>query len=178
METIVFLGPSLSRQKAQQILPAHYLPPVAQSDLFSAVEKYAPKVVVIIDGVFEQSLSVWHKEILYALSKGIHVFGCSSMGALRAAETSHYGMTGFGEIYEMYATGKLQDDDEVALWHLDEDNDYLNICEPMVNIRQTLAFALEKNEISEQLHDKLVAIGKNLYYPKRSIAKIVELAHQ
>ncbi|MCP3851314.1 MAG: hypothetical protein GY694_13890 [Gammaproteobacteria bacterium] len=178
METIVFLGPSLSHQEARQILPARYLPPVAQSDLFSAVEKYSPDVIVMIDGVFEQSLSVWHKEILYALSKGIHVFGCSSMGALRAAETSHYGMKGFGEIYKMYATGKLQDDDEVALWHLDEESDYLNICDPMVNIRQTLAFALDQNEISEQLHDKLVAIGKNLYFPKRRIAKIVELAHQ
>ncbi len=178
METIVFLGPSLSPQEARQILPARYLPPVAQSDLFSAVEKYSPNVIVMIDGVFEQSLSVWHKEILYALNKGIHVLGCSSMGALRAAETSHYGMKGFGEIYKMYASGELQDDDEVALWHLDEENDYLNICEPMVNIRQTLTFALKQNEISEQLHDKLVAIGKSLYYPKRSIAKIVELAHQ
>ncbi len=178
MEIIVFLGPSLGRHEAQQILPARYLPPVAQSDLFSAVEKYAPKVIVIVDGVFGQSLSVWHKEILYALSRGIHVLGCSSMGALRAAETSHYGMRGFGEIYEMYASGELQDDDEVALWHLDEENDYLNICEPMVNIRQTLAFALKQNAISEQLHDKLVAIGKDLYYPKRSIAKIVGLAHQ
>ncbi|MEJ0097006.1 MAG: TfuA-like protein [Bauldia sp.] len=43
-------------------------------------------VIGLVDGVFENVASVWHKEILYALSEGVQVFGAASMGALRAAD--------------------------------------------------------------------------------------------
>ena len=36
----------------------------------------------IIDGHFGNVPSVWHKEILFALSKGVEVSGAASMGAL------------------------------------------------------------------------------------------------
>ena len=87
MSTIhVFLGPSLSWDEAREILPdATFLPPAKAGDVYLAVKRGAT-VIAIIDGVFEQVPSVWHKEVLYALSLGVHVFGASSMGALRAAE--------------------------------------------------------------------------------------------
>ena len=68
----------------------------------------------IIDGYFENIPSVWHKEILWAMSQGIHVFGSASMGALRAAELAPFGMEGVGAIFEAYRDGWLEDDDEVA----------------------------------------------------------------
>ena len=46
----------------------------------------AAEAIGIIDGYFERVPSVWHKEILWAMAEGIHVFGSASMGALRAAE--------------------------------------------------------------------------------------------
>ncbi|NER31958.1 MAG: hypothetical protein F6J89_31220, partial [Symploca sp. SIO1C4] len=118
---VIFLGPSLPRAEAREIVDAVYLPPAKQSDLISAVTTYKPDIIALIDGVFLSYPSVWHKEILYALQQGVAVYGASSMGALRAAETSDFGMVGVGAIYRMYASGELIDDDEVALIHGQED---------------------------------------------------------
>src|SRR5207253_3671063 len=114
---VIFLGPSLPVADAREILDAVYLAPAKQSDIVSAIGTYRPEVIGLIDGEFGQSLSVWHKEILYALTRGIHVVGASSMGALRAAETAAFGMIGIGEVYRMYVDGVITDDDEVALAH-------------------------------------------------------------
>ena len=59
-----------------------------------------PAVIGIIDGYFEIVPTVWHKEILWAMAQGIHVFGAASIGALRAAELDAFGMRGIGRIYE------------------------------------------------------------------------------
>lgn len=87
MKIAVFLGPSLSVQEAKAIIPdALYFPPAKQGDVLSVAVNEHPNAIVLIDGCFGQSLSVWHKELLFCLSNGIHVFGASSMGAIRAAE--------------------------------------------------------------------------------------------
>jgi hypothetical protein len=78
------------------------------------VLQYSPKQIVLIDGVFHQSLAVWHKEIVYALLEGIVCIGAASMGALRAAELWRYGMVGVGKIFEMYRDGE-EDDSLVAM---------------------------------------------------------------
>ena len=58
---VVFLGPSMSHDDARRLAPdAIILPPVCQGDLLSACEMHSPEVVVMIDGEFGQSLSVWH----------------------------------------------------------------------------------------------------------------------
>ena len=51
--------------------------------------------------------TVWHKEILWAMAQGIHVFGGASIGALRAAELDVFGMKGIGRIYEDFRDGVL-----------------------------------------------------------------------
>ncbi len=61
MKVVIFLGPTLPVSEARQILDAVYLPPVKQSDLISAAARYKSDVIGIIDGVFSQSLSVWHR---------------------------------------------------------------------------------------------------------------------
>ena len=58
------------------------------------------------------------------------------MGALRAAEMGHYGMTGVGRIFKMYASGEVQGDDEVALVFDPETMEPLS--EPLVNLRSLL----------------------------------------
>ncbi len=61
--------------------------------------------VGLIDGAFAETRAVWHREILWALSQGIHVFGAASMGALRAVELAPFGMRGVGTVYRAYQTG-------------------------------------------------------------------------
>src|SRR3989442_5014496 len=145
MKVVIFLGPSLSVDDARTVLPhALYLPPERQADVLSAVGIHAPDAIGLIDGEFGQSLSVWHKEILYALDRGIAVYGASSMGALRAAETAAFGTRGVGRIFEMYASGELTDDDEVALAHGLADAGYRKFSEPMVNLRATFQKARDE----------------------------------
>ena len=91
-----------------------------------------------MDGVFERVPAVWHKEILFALSEGIHVYGAASMGALRAAELDRFGMRGVGEVYRAYADGVLEDDDEVAVAHAGAEDGFRPISDSMVDIRATL----------------------------------------
>jgi hypothetical protein len=176
MNAVIFLGPSLPLHEAQGILHATYLPPARQADLLTATVNYQPDVIGLIDGVFLHSLSVWHKEILYALDLGIRVYGASSMGALRAAETAAFGMIGIGEIYRQFASGELIDDDEVALAHASADKNYLKLSEPMVNIRATFAAAERAGIIDAIEHRRLNAIAKGFYFADRTFPAILEEA--
>src|SRR5512132_542369 len=110
----IFTGPTLAPAEARAVLGATYLPPAAQGDVLRAALR-RPHAIGIIDGYFERVPAVWHKEILWAMAQGIHVFGSSSMGALRAAELHAFGMIGIGAIFEAYRDGELEDDDEVAV---------------------------------------------------------------
>ena len=74
MTVYVFTGPSLPPKDARAELDAIFLPPVSQGDVYRfAIER--PAAIGIIDGFFENVPSVWHKEILWAMAQGIHVFG-------------------------------------------------------------------------------------------------------
>jgi len=176
MRAVIFLGPTLPVSEARMILDAIYLPPAQQGDLISAVTTYHPDVVGLIDGMFMQSLAVWHKEILDTLARGIPVYGASSMGALRAAETAEFGMIGVGEVYRLYASGELTDDDEVALAHGSEETGYQKVSEPMVNVRATLRLALDEGILDESLFQKIVAIAKATYFPERTFPFIFHKA--
>ncbi len=177
MNTVIFLGPSLDLDTARTRLPeATFLPPAAQFDLISAVRRYEPRVVGLIDGVFHQEMSVWHKEILLAMHEGVHVFGASSMGAMRAAELAAYGMRGVGQVFEWYHDGTIDRDDEVALVHGDADSGYRSLSEPLVNTRATIAAAIAHAAIDEAAGERLLEAARALQYPERTIASIVAAA--
>lgn len=139
---LVYLGPSLHLAKAQAILPgAIYRPPAKQGDIVTDVVNYRPNRIILIDGYFRENLSVWHKEIVYALQfpgvKGI--YGAASMGALRAAELDYLGMVGIGKIYGWYRDSVTEDDSEVALSFAEREGPdgtiYYPSTVPLVDIR-------------------------------------------
>jgi hypothetical protein len=174
LRVVVFLGPSLPLEEARRHLPdATFLPPARQADLMSTVGTYDPDVIALIDGEFGQSMSVWHKEVLFAISRGVHVYGASSMGALRAAEMDEFGMRGVGQIYEAFRRGDLTDDDEVAVAHARSDVGYQLVSEPMVNLRATIAAAREARELGEDEALTLTNLAKNRFYPERSRSQLV-----
>jgi hypothetical protein len=176
MKAVIFLGPSLPLHEAREILDAIYLPPAELTDLWTATVNHRPDAIGLIDGVFLHSLSVWHKEILFVLERGIPIYGASSMGALRAAETAVYGMIGVGQIFRQYAAGDLIDDDEVALVHAPAERGYQPISEPMVNVRATFAAAERAGIINADEHARLVAIAKAIYFTNRTFHSIFDAA--
>lgn len=169
---IVFAGPSLAGVDMDAFCPFEFRPPCKQGDVFLACGD-APAAIAIIDGYFEGQPSVWHKEVLYALSEGIHVYGSSSMGALRAAETHMFGMRGVGAVFEAYRDGRINDDDEVGLVHGPEELGYMPLSEPMVNIRATCALAVEHNILSSSLADEVCKIAKADFYKDRTWDRVM-----
>jgi hypothetical protein len=163
----IFVGPTLSVDDARAELDAIFLPPAAQGDVYRAALD-RPRAIGLVDGYFERIPSVWHKEILWAMSQGIHVFGSASMGALRAAELAAFGMEGVGAIFEAFQSGALEDDDEVAVAHASADLGYLAASEAMVNIRSTLAAAAATGVIGEETRSGLERAAKELFYPDRA----------
>lgn len=174
MKAVVFLGPSLPLDDARALLDATFLPPVAEGDVYRAALS-GPDAMGLIDGYFEVIPAVWHKEILFALSRGIHVFGASSMGALRAAELAPFGMEGVGGIFEAYRDGALEDDDEVAVLHGPAELGYPGLSEAMVNIRDTLSAARAAGKITPATADALVSLAKGLHYRERAYGEILAL---
>jgi hypothetical protein len=171
----VFTGPTLSPDEARAELDAIYLPPVSQGDVYRAVLG-RPRAIGIIDGYFERVPAVWHKEILWAMAQGIHVYGSASMGALRAVELAAFGMEGVGAIFEAYRDGRLEDDDEVAVAHGPAETAYLPLSVAMVNIRFTLSAALKAGVIGAATRGMLERIGKSLFYPDRTYPGILAAA--
>lgn len=177
MSVYVFTGPTISPAEASRELEAVYLPPAAEGDVFRATLK-RPQAIGIIDGYFESMPAVRHKEILWAMSQGIHVFGSASIGALRAAELAAFGMQGVGQIFESYRDGVLEDDDEVAVVHGPSEVGFAPGSEAMVNIRQTLRKAEQTGIISKELRSALEKIGKDLFYPERSYPALLRCASE
>jgi hypothetical protein len=175
MNVIVFTGPTLAPQEVRQVIDAECLPPVSQGDVYRAALR-RPPAIGIIDGYFDRVPSVWHKEILWAMSQGIHVFGSASMGALRAAELAPFGMVGVGAVFEAYRDGVLEDDDEVAVAHGPSAKTFRFCTDAMVNIRATLAKAVAEGVIEAETRDSLVRIAKGLFYPERTWARVLERA--
>jgi hypothetical protein len=171
---VIFAGPSIYGAS----LPAgHYQirPPARQGDLLGAVEDGAT-AIGLIDGVFGSSGSVWHKEILLALSRGVAVYGASSMGALRAAECARYGMVPVGAIAQDYCEGRLDDDAAVALLMGPAEMGYMPLVEPLVDIWPTLRAMqmAEKIGVGEAMAIRTAA--EAIYFQDRTVEEIAARA--
>ena len=172
MTTYLFVGPTLPQAEIGALCDFVCLPPAAQGDVLH-LAKTRPRAIGIIDGYFDGVPAVWHKEILWALTQGIHVFGSASMGALRAAELYQFGMRGVGRIFAAYAAGELEDDDEVAVMHGPAPAGYVTLSEPMVNIRATLEAAERAGIVTAATRAMLIERGKGLFYQERSWERVL-----
>lgn len=175
MTAVIFAGPSLPPHARPRVEGFEWRPPLQRGDLYLAALR-RPALIGVIDGYFETVPTVWHKEILWTMSQGIHVYGAASIGALRAAELAEFGMKGVGEIYRQYRTRELTDDDEVAVLHGPAEVDYVQVTEAMVNVRATVDHALRSGTLEPVLASALIEAAKSLFYKERTFEAIMELA--
>ena len=175
MSAVIFAGPSLPPAYRSPDPAFEWRPPVKQGELYKAALT-RPAIIGIIDGYFEVTPTVWHKEILWAMTQGIHVYGAASIGALRAAELHTFGMVGIGRVFAAYRDGILIDDDEVAVLHGPAELGYRAITEAMVNIRATLDNAIAESVVDFELAALLTQVGKELFYKERTWETILRLA--
>ena len=168
MNAVIFAGPSLPPSARPAVAGLEWRPPVGRGDLYLAALQ-RPRLIGVVDGYFETVPTVWHKEILWALAQGIHVYGAASIGALRAAELADFGMRGIGLVYRQFHSGLLTDDDEVAVLHGPAELDYVALTEAMVNVRSTVDAALQsgvgepgRGQDPRQRREVIVLQGQNL----------------
>ena len=168
---IVYAGPSLEWSDRSLFANVGFLPPIAEGDLFQ-LEDDLPDIVGIIDGYFMDRLAIFHKEIMWLMSKGVRVYGAASMGALRAAELCNAGMIGVGAIFEDYRSGVLTDDGDVAVSHAPEALGYRPLTVPLVDVLATSA-ALEGAEIiTGSDAQKIVASARAIPFQERTWSDI------
>jgi hypothetical protein len=134
-----------------------------------------PAIIGIIDGYFEVTPTVWHREILWAMAQGPTSTEAPA-SALRSAELCSFGIVEVGSIFAAYRDGILADDDEVAVMHGSEELGYTTLTEAMINIRATLEQAVAEGIVEGWLASRLTEIGKALFYKERSWEAIFRLA--
>jgi hypothetical protein len=174
-EIYIFLGPTLAEKDARAELDAVYLPPVSAGDVYRLWRR-RPRAIGIVDGYFDRVPAVWHKEIMWVIERGVHVFGGAGLGALRAAELDTFGMYGVGWVYQAFRQETLDRDDEVAVRHGPADDGYRPLSEAMVNIRRTLAVAEHQGIIAAATAGILLTAGTALFYPGRTWPELLRAA--
>ena len=134
---LIFVGPTLiggvavAALKRERII---LLPPVKRGDVEKLISARPPGAMAIVDGLFQQCLSVGHAEIRSALEAGWEIWGLSSMGAIRAYEMRNMGVRGYGRVYQCFSQYADFRDDEVALVH-EPHPPYRPLTEPLVHLR-------------------------------------------
>jgi len=174
---VIFLGPSLSHEKARKIFAeAEYRPPAKKGDFLRLAADPDVKMVGFVDGVFLQDYPPTPIEVYQlARKEGMLLAGAASLGALRAVELEKFGMVGIGKIFQLYKSGKIDADDEVAVTFAPEGN-YRLQSEAMIDIRYNLFLAHKKGAISRQAKKAIARIAKGLYFPHRNYSNIIEEA--
>jgi len=171
-DPVLFAGPSIFGLDPGLFSGIDLKPPAACGDLLAAVLAGAT-AIGLVDGSFENVPSVWHKEILYALSLGVTVLGAASMGALRAAECARFGMVGVGEIFVEFASGSRTADADVAVVHAPRDLHYRPLTLALVDAEATIASIREAGALPAELCDTLVAAARALHFKDRTWPELI-----
>ena len=173
---VIFLGPSLSHEKARNVFDADYRPPAKKGDFLRLAADPAVRMVGLVDGVFLQDYPPTPIEVYQlARKEGVLLAGAASLGALRAVELEKFGMIGVGKIFKLYKTGRVDADDEVAVTFAPE-GDYQLQSEAMIDIRYNLFLARKKQVIGKKTKIALAKVAKEIYFPHRNYAHIIEEA--
>jgi hypothetical protein len=176
-DIVVFLGPTLNSDTARSMLDANYQPPASRGDVYRA-SKSEPRLILLIDGFFESGAAVLHKEILWALSKGIQVCGAASMGALRAAELLPFGMMGFGKIFQAYRDAILERDDAVAVVHGPAELGYPPLNLSLVDVFATLEKSHEVGALTRVERDFLRDTASTIFYKQLDFETLIKAGVQ
>lgn len=173
MKRVVFAGPSIFGIDLSHYPQIEVRPPAACGDILSCTSE-GVDAIGLIDGVYADCVAVWHKEILYALSRNIRILGAASMGALRAAECMPFGMIGIGTIFETYRDGSRRSDADVALVHAPSDLGFRPLTIALVDAEATLDSLIGLVCADDII--KLRDAARRLHFSKRTWRSITEAA--
>ena len=173
---IIFLGPSLTHEKARKILDAEYRPPAKKGDFLRfTMSADGLTVVGLVDGYFLQDYPPSPIEVYQLIvRKNTVVIGSASLGALRAVELEKFGMIGVGKIFELYKKGVVNADDEIAVTFTEQEQQQSLQSEAMIDIRFNLFIAKRKGIIDEITKKTVTTVAKSVYFPYRNYEDILD----
>jgi hypothetical protein len=174
VRAVVFVGPSLHGASVGNRPGIEFRPPVKRGDLDALIaDEPRPVAIGLVDGAFFHSMAISPKEVLRAIERGMSVFGSSSIGALRAVECAPFGMVGVGRVYQEFASGRLDADDEVAMVY--EPESLRPLSEPLVNLRFAISDAVSSGVLTAALAERFLDVAQRLYFPQRSVPAVLAL---
>ncbi|MFJ2419180.1 TfuA-like protein [Streptomyces brevispora] len=172
-DLVVLAGPSLIDSPLTAPAAHLLLPPVQDGDLTALLARTpSPATALMIDGYFGAGQAVSLTEIQEALSRGVRLYGCSSMGALRAVEARPWGMIGLGDIFADFLTGRRTADENVALLH---DDEFRSLTAATVNV-DLLCTLLTAEGIPAAHCREFGRRARRLYFGDRSYSALHQLA--
>ncbi|MZE53127.1 TfuA-like protein, partial [Streptomyces sp. SID5770] len=92
------------------------------------------------------------------------------------AELAAFGMTGHGRIFAGYHSGAIVADDEVALLHGTEAEDYELYTEALVNVRYALTDAADRGLLARDVAEAVLEAGARLPFTERTREAILAAA--
>lgn len=174
----VFAGPSLSGSSMLELDGVRAHPPIAHGDLYR-LRPGAEDSVLIVDGIYQHTAPVRHKEILDLYAAGVPIYGTASLGALRATEHQGHGMTGLGTVFGWYRDGRLISDADVALTHGDAEVDFRAFTHAIVSILSVTDRLADAGRLDPAEGSRIVEIARSLHFSIRgSTALLVAAGEQ
>lgn len=171
----VFAGPSLSGSPVLELDGVCPHPPIAHGDLYR-LRLTRCDAVLIVDGVYQHTAPVRHKEILELYSTGVPVYGTASLGALRACEHEGHGMTGLGTVFAWYRDGRLISDADVALTHGDADIGFRAFTYALVSILGAADRLVADGLLAPVAASRIIELARSVHFSMRTNAALLALA--
>jgi hypothetical protein len=162
----LFAGASLPPLDGETAARFVRYPPARRGDLDRLRKTEKPATVLLIDGLFSQTLAVSPAECRQLVEAGWIVVGAASIGALRASDLWPIGMIGVGEVYELYRMGVLRSDDEVASALHPDDNRELTA--PLVQVRAVLAQLRREGLLEDDGLSACLQAAREIHFLERS----------
>ena len=167
MTPVIFAGPSLFGYRHLVPVGVEIRAPAGRGDVLLALRQGASRIG-LVDGYFGDRPSVWHKEILLAISEGVAVLGAASMGALRAAECSACGMIGIGQIFADYLHGLRTADSDVAVLHGPEELGFAPLTVAQVDAEAAIGWMEEHGRVTHDQARHLRVAARDLNFRDRT----------
>lgn len=170
---VVFAGPSLPLSVRPDSDAVLWRPPASRGDLDQL--NLAPAVaVVLVDGYLVRQHPPSPTEVSALISRGHEVWGCSSLGALRAAELRHHGMHGYGWVFERVVDRTITYDDELVAPLDPRTNEATGMF--LANIRFGLDRLVTAGRVSAAQAGFIVDGLRSVHFESRTRAKCASLA--
>jgi TfuA protein len=148
-------------------------PPIKHGDLQQLLADTKSAPVVICDGIFAGNLAITPRECIQFITSNRILIGCSSMGALRAADCFKRGMVGVGEVFMGYILGRYKSDADVATLYEEESKSELTVS--LVHADIAIRSAIGSEEIRSTTYKSCIRALRLLPWWERYLGSVIEI---